>query len=193
MRAVVISNTTLDALAAKMPLEELVTGGSSWYPVCNVICGKYPVDNWHRNCQKAMQITTPGRRVFPFEVTREGVSTCFLEIDIICGVGVSDERKSSLIEPVGRTTRCRSSEEVFKALGSCLLTTMDSSPHRWMLLAALFACVDKETGAASSSLREGTFDQFLKSYGDFVVSGRTLTTAQKAFNSLIEAALRRSR
>lgn len=45
MRAVATSNTTLDALAAKMPLEELVTGVSSWYPVCNVICGKYPVDN----------------------------------------------------------------------------------------------------------------------------------------------------
>ena len=62
-----------------------------------------------------------------------------------------------------------------------------------MLLEALFACDGKETGAATSSLREGTVDQFLKSNGDFVVSGRTLTTAQKAFNTLIEAALRRPR
>jgi hypothetical protein len=40
-----------------------------------------------------------------------------------------------------------------------------------MFLAALFACEDKETGAASSSLQEGAFDQFLKSYGDSAVSG----------------------
>ena len=127
-----------------------------------------------------MQITTPGRRVFPFEVTREGVSTEFVEIDIIYGVGVSDERRSSLIEPVGRTTRCRSSEEVFKVLDSCLLTATDSSPDGWMFLAALFACDDEETGAASSPSQEGTFDQFLKSYGEFVVGGWTLTDCSRS-------------
>jgi hypothetical protein len=65
------------------------------------------------------------------------VSINFVKIDIIYGVGVSDEGRSSLIEPVGRTMRYRSSKEVFKALDSCLLTTADSSPDRWMFLAAL--------------------------------------------------------
>lgn len=98
------------------------------------------------------------------------MSADFVEIDIY-GVGVSDEKRSSLIEPIGRTTRCRSSEEVFKSLDSCLLATTASSPDRWMFLAALFACDYKERAADSSPLREGTFDQIFKRLGDFAVSG----------------------
>lgn len=52
-RAIAISDRTLDALATKMPLEELVAGDRVGILSGNVVCGKYPVDNLAQELPKS--------------------------------------------------------------------------------------------------------------------------------------------
>jgi hypothetical protein len=177
VRGIAASEMTLDVLAAKMPWEE-PSNSRSWYPHWNLLW-KSPAHAQERYeaCQKAIDIRATGRSEFPFEVTRNIVMTYGIELDMIHSIGLIYTRTNfthpnshSDSEPL----RYLSAPEVFMNLDSCLFITEKNSPNRWMFLAVLFTFHGDDIEFLSILVRDRIFAEWIISFGDFLVSGRTL-------------------
>jgi hypothetical protein len=191
MKAIATSETTLDVLAMKMYGEEPEAGIPSWQQAWQRRLWNSRILEprlWHQTCQKALQTKTLGRRKFSFEISRDIVITFGAEVDKIDGIAVGVPwpvwpRLGYVVsQPAFETMRYRSAQEVFMAIDSCFFVAEDSSPDRWMFLAALFA--GHEEISHNTAL-----GSWLRDLGELQVGGRTLTDWARAFSKLMRAAL----